>query len=291
MIKSSYDIAVAYRVYPGISKTPLFHADNKYELVRLGVKSFRSSLGNIRAKMYVFLDHCPKEYENIFLESFSRDDLEFIHFGGIGNYATFNLQIEYLLKQAESKIVYFAEDDYLYREGMFEKAVCFLKNNQHVDFISPYDHMDYYTSPFHSAGSYKMAFSCGMHWRTAHSTCLTFLTTKDVLRRTQQIFRTYSRGNYDCSMWLGLTKFEGLSLRTNARNILSSASYFKIYMKAVYYCWRNLFFGRRYHLWVPIPAIGTHLESGLVSPGVDWNAIFNEIENGKNLRAGSGHKS
>ncbi|MGA2587214.1 MAG: glycosyltransferase family 2 protein [Candidatus Aminicenantales bacterium] len=286
MIKSNYDIAVAYRVYPAVSKTPLFHADNKFDLVRLSVKSFRSSLGNLKAKMYIFLDNCPKEYENIFLESFSRDDLEFIHSGGIGNYATFNLQIEYLLKQTESKIVYFAEDDYLYQEGMFEKAVYFLKKNKHVDFVSPYDHMDYYTLPFHSTGSYKMAFYCGLHWRTAHSTCLTFLTTKDVLRRTQHIFRSYSRGNHDCSMWLGLTKFNGLNVLTNLRNILSSGFYFKIYVKAIYYCWKNIFFGRKYYLWVPIPAIGTHLESSLISPGVDWYSIFNKIENRKNFRAG-----
>jgi hypothetical protein len=44
----------------------------------------------------------------------------------------------------------------------------------------------------------------------------------------------------------------------------------KIIAKAWFYCWRQIVFGPRVKLWVPIPGIATHLDSSSLSPGIDW---------------------
>ena len=44
-----------------------------------------------------------------------------------GNRGTFGLQLDILLKQADSEMVYFAEDDYFYLPGQFFRMLDFLK--------------------------------------------------------------------------------------------------------------------------------------------------------------------
>ncbi len=139
-----YDLAIAYRIFPGVSKTPPIFQNNKYKLAHLCLKSFKESLGSLNAKIYVLLDNCPPEYEDLFQRYFEKEDLEIIRLKGIGNQATFKLQLEILLKQSYSEIVYFAEDDYFYFPKQFEKMIHFLKRNGDVDFVTPYDHLDYY---------------------------------------------------------------------------------------------------------------------------------------------------
>jgi hypothetical protein len=57
-----FDLAVAYRVYPGISKEPAVHADDKLRLAELCLRSFKEALGTLRVKVWALLDGCPPEY-------------------------------------------------------------------------------------------------------------------------------------------------------------------------------------------------------------------------------------
>ena len=121
------------------------------------------------------------------------------------------------------------------------------------------------------------------HWRTAASTCLTFLTTKTKLGKTQNVFQSYMNGNRDAPLWLSLTKhtlFNPLVTFKYYRN----GQFFDIIQLAWKFCWRQILFGKRRNLWVPIPSIATHMERDHLAPTFMWLTKHSEtIE--QNMRA------
>jgi len=46
--------------------------------------------------------------------------------------------------------------------------------------------------------------------------------------------------------------------------------YWKSLVKAWFFCWPQILFGKTAKLWVPVPGIATHWCAGLFSPGFDW---------------------
>ncbi|MBI3258892.1 MAG: glycosyltransferase family 2 protein [Ignavibacteriae bacterium] len=270
-----YDIAVAYRIYPGISKKPEIFPNDKWKLSELCLRSFRDSLGTLRAKVFVILDRCPPEYKNLFLKYFSDKDVIFIEQDGIGNARTFALQIQLLLEQTESEYIYFAEDDYFYLPDQFKSAIGFLKE-YNAEFVTLYDHSDSYSLEIHNHLE-KIVVSQGKHWRTTGSTCLSFLTTKSVLRETKSVFATYSKKNYDASIWFVLTKrnvFNPVKIIASLREM----QMFKIYGKAWFFCFGAILFGKKRTLWNPIPSGCTHIESGGLAPTIDWQKEFKNVQ-------------
>lgn len=270
-----YDLAIAYRIYPKVAKPavglPFSH--DKYRLAKICLDSLRRSLGNLKVKVWVLLDACPEAYVNLFRESFSADDLTLIPLNGVGNYDTFLQQVNILSEQNDAELVYFAEDDYYYLPGQFHLMNDFLQNHEDVDFVTPYDHLDCYTLDLHRRPKW-MRVSGGHHWRTASSTCLTFLTTRETLRKTKRIFKTYASRNYDCSLWLTLTK-ESLGSPINfIRWSIHRRHFAKIVAKAWLFGMTQILFGKRRRLWVPVPGIATHLDAGALSPNIDWTALM-----------------
>ena len=275
-VKSRYDLAVAYRVYPVVSKPArsLPFGDDKYLLSEVCFRSFMESLGDLRAKVWVLLDSCPLEYEGLFRRYLDPEDLVMVRLEGAGNGATFARQIDILLEQSDSDVVYFAEDDYLYLFRQFQEMMDFLSTQDDVDFVSPYDHPDCYKLDLHR-GPKWLRTSGSHHWRTAASTCLTFLTRKETLTEHASAFRSYARGNYDCALWLSLTKRRVFNPVAFARYLLQG-SYWKILAKAWLYGWRQILFGRKVKLWVSVPGIATHLDANALSPNVDWIALMEQ---------------
>jgi hypothetical protein len=186
---------------------------------------------------------------------------------------TFGKQLDILLEQTDSELVYFAEDDYLYLSNQFPRMVEFLRAHDDVDFVTPYDHLDCYTLEIHRHPKW-LRVHAGHHWRTAASTCLTFLTRKKILKRTKRIFRTYCSRNDDCSLWLSLTKrsifnpFQFLSFIRRDRYFARTIA------KAWVFGWPHILFGKRMRLWAPIPGIATHLSGPHLSPTIDWRAMM-----------------
>jgi hypothetical protein len=112
----------------------------------------------------------------------------------------------------------------------------------------------------------------GSHWRTAASTCLTFLTTKRVLTEYEAVFRSYSRGNYDSSLWLSLTKYRIVNPVSLVKYLMADQLMRRIMVKSWLYGWRQNLFGRKAMLWAPIPSIGLHLNIDYPAPGFDLSA-------------------
>jgi hypothetical protein len=269
------DLAVAYRIYPGVSKTPAYFSADKLRLSEMCLQSFKRSLGNLRVKVWALLDGCPSEYEDMFRQVFQDQELEILSLDKIGNLATFSLQIELLIKQINARYVYFAEDDYFYFPNALEKMIAFMREHRDVDFVTPYDHPDSYDTSSRFERHLVRPFG-DRYWRTASSTCLTFLTSREILIRTQSIFRTYSHGNWDCPVWLALTqKVELANLRVHWANLFRMA----IWGQTWRWGFRRLLFGKRYRLWVSLPTLATHMESTRLSPLIDWQRLFVDSQN------------
>ena len=263
-----YEIAIAYRIYPKVSKIPPIFRDDKLKLSELCLKSFKASLGSLKIKMWVMLDNCPPEYTGIFRKYFPDANLEFVPLPGIGNGKTFKLQMEILSQQNDSEIIYFAEDDYSYLPGTFPEMLEYLNCGDDIHFLTPYDHPDYYNIKFQNHKRITKNFH-GRTWKSALSTTMTFLTKKSTLQQAYHTFLTYSHGNFDASLWMTLTRL----------NLLKPWSFFgydaaKIYIKSWLHSPVQNIFGRKYNLWYPTPAIATHLDSEYMSGACDWEEIF-----------------
>jgi hypothetical protein len=266
-----YDLAVAYRICPRISKAArgLPFSDDKYQLSEVCLRSFVESLGSLRVKLWALLDGCPPEYEALFRKYLAPKNLVILRLEGIGNRPSFDRQIDILLTQENADLVYFAEDDYFYLPNQFPEMLRFLTDENDVDFVSPYDHLDCYTLAMHQTPEWiKICES--HHWRTAASTCLTFLTRKQTLAKYETVFRSYLKGNDDCSLWLSLTKHQVFDPLAFGHYVVRRLYGWNMLGKAWLHGWRQILFGRKLKLWVPIPGIATHLNRNSLSPNVDW---------------------
>jgi hypothetical protein len=264
------DLAIAYRIYPGVSKKPAFHDQSKFHLARLCLSSFRQALGGLRFKVWAILDGCPRQYIDLFRSIFTEDQLEIVETDGIGNLKTFSMQIDLLTQQMEADLVYFAEDDYFYRPDALVEMVEFARENAAAAFVTPYDHPDsYFTSSRYER--HRVMASGKRHWREASSTCLTFLTRRTTLLATERIMRSYCKGNMDCSLWLALTQKAAL---VDPRVHAADEVRLKIWVKTFLWGWREIFFSRTQSLWSPMPTLATHMETPGLSPLVPWMDEF-----------------
>lgn len=268
------DLAIAYRIYPRVSKTPAAWADDKFKLSSFCLQTFKEALGSLRIKMWVLLDGCPGEYEDLFRRYFKDDELVIIKLDGIGNLPTFSMQIDLLAGQTEADLVYFAEDDYVYLPNALVEMVEFARNTESADFVTAYDHSGNYDLPLADERHWIKPFG-GRHWRTSTATCLTFLAKRESLLRTRSLFKTYQSRNEDGSIWMALTQKLGLfNLRVYARNSMM----FKLWLKAWFWGFRQILLGGTCRLWGPIPSLATHLESTCLAPVIDWDAEFRRAE-------------
>jgi hypothetical protein len=273
----TYDLAVAYRIYPGVSKAAvgLPFSDSKYQLSEACLKSFVESLGHLRVKIWALLDGCPAEYERLFRKYVNPANLVVLSLERVGNRATFAKQIDILLEQRDSDLVYFAEDDYFYLPDKFPAMLDFLTAHPDAHFITPMDCMHCYTLDFHRRREW-IKIEALHHWRTVKSTCLTFLTRKCTLLECESVFRSYSRGNDDCSMWLSLTKHQVFNPLAFSRYLLRRRFGWNMIGKAWLYGWRSILFGSERKVWAPIPGIATHLGRDSLSPNIDWCALMQQ---------------
>jgi hypothetical protein len=273
-----YDLVIAYRIYPGVSKIPFIHADNKLKLAEAGIRSLKLALSDLKARMYCIMDNCPTEYETMIENYFNPEDVEFIRFNGVGNLKTFGVQIETLLNQTYSEVVFFAEDDYIYRKDTINSAIQLIKKNPQAHFITPYDHPDSYSLKIHNRYKYKIISEGGLHWRTTGSTCLTFMTTRKILNKSKNAFFSYCKGNWDSSLWFALTKYNVLSPAQIIIMVFHDTFLLKVILLSWIKTWKNILFSRKYFLWQPIPSIATHMESTGIAPNIDWIKVVGEQE-------------
>jgi hypothetical protein len=268
-----YDLAVCYRIYPGLSGKPALGFTDKLTLVRANLRSFKAALGGLKVKMWVILDKCPPAYHELVTGLFPESDLEIIPLAGAGNEATFSRQVKILSTQTLAELVYFAEDDYLYLPQALEKAVAFMQRHPEADFATLYDHADYHTKYVHRLRG-RVFEEDGRRWRSVTSTCLTFMARRNVLAETAAVFETYGRKNSDLGLWMALTKSRVANPWCWVRSLGDGLYFTASHLQSWRHCWRTILFGKRRTLWVCAPSLTTHLESSGLAPGVDWEKLL-----------------
>ena len=267
-----FDLAVCYRIYPGVSRDPIFDFKEKLPLVRLNLETFRESLGDLKVKLWVLLDKCPPPYADLLKELFPATAMELVPLPGVGNGPTFLRQVEILGSQNDADLVYFAEDDYLYLPGALEKTVSFMRRNPMADFVTAYDHPDFYSKYVHQVRGPEVVMD-GCRWRTVTSTCLTFMARREAVVASAPVFRTYNR-NPDLAMWMSLTKRRVANPWAWVRSLGDGKFFAASHALAWWYGSRQIVLGRRHTLWAPSPSLITHMETGGLAPGVDWEKLF-----------------
>jgi Glycosyl transferase family 2 len=267
-----YDLAICYRIYPGLSGNPIFGFKEKLALLRLNLETFRESLGNLRVKIWVLLDNCTPPYAELLKKIFPETDMEVIRLAGEGNGATFRRQVDILSAQTDSDLVYFAEDDYLYLPGSLQRTVEFMVANPDADFATLYGHPDSSNKFTHRFRSEEIARD-NTRWRKVVSTCLTFMARKQALVESTGVFKTFSQ-NPDLAIWMALTKIRVCNPWSWVRSIGDGLFFSASHALAWRYAGYQILFGKRRTLWSPMPTLATHMETNGLAPGVDWQGIF-----------------
>ncbi len=271
-----YDIAVCYRIYPGVSKVPPIFADDKIKLAELCLSSLKDAAKNLKVKVWALLDACPPIYEKLFAKYFDSEDLEFVKTSGIGNQKTFKKQLEVLTKQNVSDIVYFAEDDYFYLKDALSNMLALIRSFSNVDFVTPYDHSDYYAADFHKSFKSEKITAEEILWRTVATTTMTFMTTKQALENNYAVFKTYAKKNDDASLWMSLTKHKVSNPALLFKYLFSDRQNFKFLLKAWSHNNKQILLGKKQNLWAPVPSLATHMDSEYLAPEINWNKKFNK---------------
>ncbi|MHB8338476.1 MAG: glycosyltransferase family 2 protein [Ignavibacteriaceae bacterium] len=270
----NFDLHIALRVYPGVSKTPFIFVDDKFRLFQTGLYSLVEALQDINYKITVILDRCPRQFHEVVKKAFNNTgNLTIFPLEDGGNAKSFLKQIEILLEKEDSRIIMFAEDDYIY-EGNSLSILLDLLKAKRADFVTPYDHIDYYTLLIHKKNQYEVEFK-GKKFVNVNSTCLTFLTTPEVLKATKNVFETYIKKNSDASIFWALTKEHVLSpgsfIKFLGEAFRGNSQYIKLFIKAWIHSPVQIFFGKKYKILAPHPSLATHMEKGSLSPGIDWD--------------------
>jgi hypothetical protein len=128
-------------------------------------------------------------------------------------------------------LIYILENDYLHQPGWVSKVFELSESNIAYDYLSLYDHRDKYDSPMYATLMTRLFYSRSHHWRTAPSTCASFIMNKQVLDEDYEVLGS------------GLTD---------------------------YYFFRKLLGENNRILLTPIPGLATHCMEGYLSPVIDW---------------------
>jgi len=77
-------------------------------------------------------------------------------------------------------------------------------------------------------------------------------------------------------MWLSLTKRRIFDIGFFFRHLFREPLSCKIVLKAWLYFWRQILFGQKWTLWVPLPGIATHFDIRALPPVVDWPKLIGQ---------------
>ena len=253
-------ILVALRIYPGKVKRPLNgYPDDKLKLVTLSIHQLRDSLKKYDYKIILINDGFNEGDINLILGPVRADILEIINTGGIGNYATFELQISKLLENPEFNYLYFGEDDYLYQENFVDLNLLLL-NKFH--YATGYYHPDYEKLNLHKSRLSKE--DCPQ----ITTTC-SFWTTRRVLLQDVTRLHMYRKLG-DLGFWLLLTcSFRQILYRFLL--CLCSPSELKLcsrILRTLFVKVRKFLFSNPRELAACYPSTSTHVDEKYI--GIGW---------------------
>lgn len=168
----------------------------------------------------------------------------------VQHYTLFRTSMELIKKYADDDtVIFFCENDYLYKPSAIDYAVKFLTNHP-LDFLSLSDHPNRYATPHieeenHSEiyKNYKLELIWEQkhHWRTSISTCYTFITTLRAIKQYDDLFLGTDKQYFD--HWF----FVDIYRRGHSK------------------------------LWTPVPGMASHMQ-GMRLNDWDWSKLMKKEE-------------
>lgn len=228
---------VYYRIYPGNADNKPFADGDKGTLMGVCLTSFLESCqqANVHTDLTILLDGCPSHWEDVVRSIAGQERVVVTELGGIGNRPSFLEQLEMVLTVQDDELVYFAEDDYLYRPEAISKLLYVYAMEKADSFFTLYDHPDRYFRDDDRDMVQRIKLAGAWHWRTVESTTMTFGASGGLIKATADIIRDHACEGRQ--MWYPLLD-EG------------------------------------YDLWGPVPSLATHVHEGMLAPCVDWDEIW-----------------
>jgi glycosyltransferase involved in cell wall biosynthesis len=216
---------------------------NKTKLLKQFLQRFKND------EIFVFADNIGVDtYE--YLRSVIKDPDDHLIITYLGNSKSFIYVAQFALDNFsdDDEIIYFAEDDYLYRENAAQILVEGVRDIG-ADYVTGYDHPDKYISRAKGGDNPELDddgekttvyLSASSHWKITNSTTMTFATKLRTLREDFSIMCAHCQGGTpsDYAMFVTLRRDKG-------RKICSS-----------------------------IPGCSTHCETAYLAPLIGWGDML-----------------
>lgn len=192
-------------------------------------------------------DSIPGPIDDHFLNTCDVDDM-IISIKGGSDAGSFLAMIDIVLERhdkgliSDDDILYFVEDDYLHRDGWIDillEGMELLPNT----YLTLYDHPDKYSSMYSQLTS-QILCTNSCHWRTTPSTTSTFACRLRTLKRKLDIHLRHCKDS----------QYRGVGAITDHQRFID--------------LWQS---GET--LISCIPGYSAHVETGMLSPTIEWSSI------------------
>lgn len=255
---------------------------NKEKQLEFSLKSLAESIKGLNVRVDVL--HQGSKYIDLIKSTLPESRILILDEVKDGAYLSVRKQIEYCIEQNDSDFCAILEDDYYYTPDCFRKIKQLFKDNVDIQYCTPADSIEYYTSFHHKLRHPFCIMSGGMLWRTVPGTTHTFFARKRVLIKDKIVFDKYIKIPFlkvpfaatDCSMWSALIK----------HGMYNPYYFFKCLIKNKYvawslfisWClnWRFILTHYSRDLFAPTKTLAIHLDRGkFLPPGWDQERIKN----------------
>ena len=199
-----------------------------------------------RIKLIIVYDGSVEDFTADFIASYYANaalglNIQFIRGGSDINSFLITLGLARNSELPADDLIYFLENDYLHQYGWVSKVFEIYETGIQFDYLSLYDHRDKYHYEMYASLTSRLVYSQTHHWRTAPSTCASFIMEKRVLDRDYDVFSS------------GLTDYHFFSKLIGERGGI---------------------------LLTPVPGLATHSMEGYLSPTINWEKLALEAKAG-----------
>jgi len=232
---------------PNKSRPPWFSHENCFRNL---LETIKSDVSGNNVNLTVMYDGTIEDLQEDFISKYLNMDLgiklQLIKAGTDLNSFLITLHLANHSIQNENDLIYILENDYLHQNDWISKVYELYDLNLDLDFdfISLYDHNDKYIYDAYRNLESRIIATPSHHWRSAPSTCASFILSKLKLNSDIDIFTS------------GLTD---------------------------YYFFNKLILERNRTLLTPIPGLATHSMQGYLSPTINWEQISEHANNNKEM--------
>lgn len=217
------------------------HSFDKINLAKYCLRSFVEAFTEVKPTMVFILDNCDKDWETM-VKEVCPFETEIVHIKRDDKTPPMGYDHTSYYKQLDlakdvNDYVLFQEDDYVYLPHTGKKLLEAMKV---LEFVSPYDHLEFYTrnQEFHKP-PFDIRLAGDHHWRTIDFNTMTWGCHSSRLSLYWEDL--HKHGCWDRDTWEEMAKHGA-------------------------------------KLWSPIPSLATHMHNGFLSPTIDWEGRFNGLD-------------